>query len=89
MHANSVPDPMQVFCGYEHTFALTSDGDVLGFGNGVKGQLGIGNTGKCNSTIWLSTCTRSCSLPGMDGDPARQVLRYTAVTCKYYYSRSQ
>ncbi|CAN0044765.1 unnamed protein product, partial [Ectocarpus fasciculatus] len=34
----------QVFCGYEHTFALTSDGDVLGFGNGVKGQLGIGNT---------------------------------------------
>ena len=36
----------QVFCGYEHTFALTSDGDVLGFGNGVKGQLGIGNTGK-------------------------------------------
>ncbi|CAM9161207.1 unnamed protein product [Ectocarpus sp. 12 AP-2014] len=34
----------EVFCGYEHTFALTSDGDVLGFGNGVKGQLGIGNT---------------------------------------------
>ncbi|CAM9098845.1 unnamed protein product [Ascophyllum nodosum] len=35
---------VEVFCGYEHTFALTSDGDVLGFGNGIKGQLGIGNT---------------------------------------------
>lgn len=35
----------QIFGGYEHTFALTSDGDVLAFGNGVKGQLGIGNTG--------------------------------------------
>ncbi|CAN0001394.1 unnamed protein product, partial [Hapterophycus canaliculatus] len=34
----------QVFCGYEHTFALSSDGDVLGFGSGGKGQLGIGNT---------------------------------------------
>ncbi|CAM9344978.1 unnamed protein product, partial [Laminaria digitata] len=39
----------QVFCGYEHTFALTSGGDIMGFGNGVKGQLGIGNTESFNS----------------------------------------
>eukprot|EP00904_Undaria_pinnatifida_P009351 jgi/Undpi1/5546/HiC_scaffold_2.g00823.m1 len=39
----------KIFCGYEHTFALTSDGDVMGFGNGIKGQLGIGNTESHNS----------------------------------------
>lgn len=45
---------MQIFGGYEHTFALTSDGDVLAFGNGLKGQLGIGNTGTpLNCTLVL------------------------------------
>lgn len=48
----TIPDtpPHEIFCGYEHTFALTSDGDVLGFGNGIKGQLGIGNTGEYKSS---------------------------------------
>lgn len=48
---------MQIFGGYEHTFALTSDGDVLAFGNGLKGQLGIGNTGTvlyCSVVYWVT-----------------------------------
>jgi len=34
----------QVFCGYDHTFVLTSSDEVFGFGRNGKGQLGLGNT---------------------------------------------
>lgn len=45
----------QVFCGYEHSFASTSDGDVYAFGKGLKGQLGIGNAGDHTAILWVKS----------------------------------
>lgn len=53
MRSKPAPQPISTLSGHfiediavgaEHTLAVTSDGDVFGWGNNADGQLGLGHT---------------------------------------------
>ncbi|KAA8499862.1 putative E3 ubiquitin-protein ligase HERC3 [Porphyridium purpureum] len=67
----------RVACGDEHTLLLTSDGSVLAFGNGQRGQLGHCSSGSSSTPVLVRLPQHSARVTALAAGKAHSV----ALTC--------